>query len=103
MFVGANRVFARIGDAPRLALPLWQRLVLSKAEGWIEGDLFADDRELLECLTSGLKEYLTFESTRYTYRVNAIDVDAGLRLPELDDDGVSTCPGCGGEVRGEWL
>lgn len=65
--------------------------------------IFTDDREYLECPGCGLKESVTFEGTLYTYRDDAIDVDTGLRFPEPDDDGVSTCPACGGKVKGEWL
>lgn len=65
--------------------------------------LFTNDRELLKCPGCGLKEDLAFDGTLCTYRDDAFDVDTGLRFPEPDDDGVSTCPGCGGKVKGEWL
>ena len=68
-----------------------------------EFGMFTDDRELLECPACGLKEDVTGEGFLCTYRDYAMDADTGLRFPEPDDDGVSTCPGCGGKVKGEWL
>lgn len=65
--------------------------------------LFTDDRELLECPQCGLKEDVTCQGILYTYRGDAIGDDTGLRFPEPDAEGVSRCPGCGSEVRGEWL
>ena len=65
--------------------------------------LFTNDRELLECPNCGLKEDVSFDATLCTYRDDEFDIDTGLRFPEPDDEGVSCCPGCGGEVRGEWL
>lgn len=65
--------------------------------------MFTDDRELLECQHCGLKEDVTGHGILITYKEDAIDVDTGLRFPKPDEDGVSTCPGCGETVKGEWL
>lgn len=65
--------------------------------------LFTNDREFLECPNCGLKEDVAFGGTLCTYRDDAIDDDTGLRFPEPGEDGMSYCPGCGGEVKGEWL
>jgi hypothetical protein len=65
--------------------------------------MFTDDRELLECPACGLKENVAFDGVLFTCRGDAIDVDTGLRFIEPDEDGVSTCPGCGRSVRGERL
>jgi predicted RNA-binding Zn-ribbon protein involved in translation (DUF1610 family) len=65
--------------------------------------MFTNDREFLECPNCGLKESVTCENILYTYRDGAFDDDVGLRFPEPDDDAVSACPGCGAEVKGEWL
>jgi len=65
--------------------------------------IFTGDRELLACPACGLKENVAFDGALFTCRDAALDVDSGMRFPEPDDDGVSCCPGCGGEVKGEWL
>ncbi len=65
--------------------------------------MFTDDRKLLECQHCGLKEDVTGHGILITYKEDATDVDTGLRFPEPDEDGVSTCPGCGVKVKGEWL
>ena len=65
--------------------------------------MFTDDRELLECPACGLKENVTFDGVLFTCMNTALDVDTGLRFPEPDEDGVSSCPECGGVVKGEWL
>lgn len=64
--------------------------------------MFTDDRELLECTHCGLKEDVTCEGFLYTHRAGAIGDDTGLRFPEPDEEGVSRCPACESEVRGEW-
>jgi hypothetical protein len=61
--------------------------------------IFTNDRELLGCPKCGLKETVAFDGVLFTCRKDASAVDTGLRFPEPDEDGVSSCPGCGGEVR----
>jgi hypothetical protein len=61
--------------------------------------IFTNDRELLECPKCGLKEDVAFNGGLFTCRGDALAVDTGLRFPEPDEDGVSSCPACGGEVR----
>lgn len=65
--------------------------------------MFTDDRDLLECPGCGLKEDVTGQGILVTFKGDYTGVDTGLRFPEPDEDGVSCCPGCGGEVKGEWL
>lgn len=64
-----------------------------------EHGLFLDHRELLECRSCGLMEDVTFEGMLIVYRTGSDRVDMGLRFPEPDEDGVSSCPGCGGLVK----
>jgi hypothetical protein len=89
---------AEFDDLYKLATELHSLKKQAKALG-----MFTDDREFLECPNCGLKESVTFDGTLYTYSNDAFDVDTGLLFPEPDEDGVSCCPGCGGEVKGEWL
>jgi hypothetical protein len=63
--------------------------------------MFTGDRELLECKSCGLKESVSFDGVLFTCRGSAVHTDTGLRFPEPDEDGASSCPGCGREVKGE--
>ena len=65
--------------------------------------IFTNERELLVCPKCGLKESVAFNGALFTSRGDTSLVDTGLRFPEPDKDGYSMCPGCGGEVRGEWM
>lgn len=65
--------------------------------------MFTDDRELLECHNCGLKEDVTGQGILITHKGDAMGVDTGLCFPEPDKEGVSSCPGCGEKVKGEWL
>ena len=61
--------------------------------------IFTNDRNLLECSKCGLKENVAFDGVLFTCRGTGVNaVDTGLRFPEPDADGKSSCPGCGAEV-----
>ena len=88
---------AKSADSDDLAAGLQELKKQAQALG-----IFTGDRELLSCPGCGLKEKVAFDGVLFTCLDTARDVDTGLRFPEPDADTVSSCPGCGGEVRGEW-
>jgi len=89
---------AKSDDLDELAVELQAMRKQAQALG-----IFTHDRELLECPVCGLKENVAFDGTLFTCRGAALEADTGLLFPEPDAAGVSCCPGCGEEVKGEWL
>lgn len=75
------------------------RLILKAQRLAEEHGLFPNHRELMECRHCGLMEDVTFEGKLIVYHSGSDGVDTGLRFPEPDEDGASSCPGCGEKVK----
>ena len=61
-------------------------------------DLFANDRELLDCPQCGLREDVLISGLLSTYREPGPHQDTGFRFEELTADAFR-CPSCGQTVR----